>query len=81
MSYCYCLGKCYTDTNWEKLYFDPKDQTFNSYESGKFSIFRDLEDVEAFKKVMEFYGHNGLTVIEINIEELTDKLSEAWRKL
>ena len=77
----YCLCKCYTDTNWEKLYFDPTDQVFNSYESGKFRIFRDLEDVGAFKRVMEFYGHNGLTVIEINIEQIKDKLNEVWRAL
>jgi hypothetical protein len=60
----YYLVKNYQDTKWRDVYFDHKDFGFTA-NIRKISMFRDKEDVEAFKYVMEFYGHNGLVIKEI----------------
>ena len=60
----YYLVKNYKDTNWQDVYFDHNEFSFTQNVK-HFTLFRDKEDVEAFKHVLEFYGNNGLAIKEI----------------
>ena len=60
----YYIVKNYKDTNWRDTYFDHKDFAFTT-NVRKFTLFRNKEDVEAFKHVLEFYGNQGLTIREV----------------
>jgi hypothetical protein len=45
-------------------YFNADDQNF-TINIKNMTLFRDIESVEAFKRVLEFYGHDGLAIKEI----------------
>jgi hypothetical protein len=45
-------------------YFNADDQNF-TINVKNMTVFRDIEDIKAFKQVMEFYGHDGLAIKEI----------------
>jgi len=57
----YYIVKNYNDTNWTNIYFNTQGLKFVD-DMGSMTLFRDLEDAEAFKRVLEFYGHQGLTI-------------------